>query len=127
MKRAASSATRACRPNRPVHESFEIPFPVEDVKKDDKMVRTILDYDMTVDVELMYLPFGSKESGAFTWQKVTKEGEHRKRRGVASGPPSLCNGCTMPAGRNLPPPFPLAFFPASGSVKTSTHLLLSIS
>ena len=60
-------------PDRPVHESFEIPFPIEDVKKDDKMVRTILDYDMTVDVELIYLPFGNKESGAFTWQKDTRK------------------------------------------------------
>ena len=60
-------------PNRPVHESFEIPFPVEDVKKDDKLVRNILDYDMTIDVELMYLPFGTKESGTFIWQKVTKK------------------------------------------------------
>jgi hypothetical protein len=60
-------------PNRPVIESFEIPFPVDEVKKDDKVVRTIKDYDMTVDVELMYLPFGTKESGQFTWQKVTKK------------------------------------------------------
>jgi hypothetical protein len=60
-------------PNRPVIESFEIPFPVEEVKKDDKVVRTIKDYEMTVDVELMYLPFGTKESGQFTWQKVTKK------------------------------------------------------
>ena len=60
-------------PNRPVIESFEIPFPVDEVKKDDKVVRTIKDYDMTVGVELMYLPFGTKESGQFTWQKVTKK------------------------------------------------------
>ena len=60
-------------PNRPVIENFDIPYPIEDVKKDDKVVRTILDHDMTVDVELMYLPFGTKESGQFTWQKVTKK------------------------------------------------------
>jgi len=60
-------------PDRPVHESFEIPFPVEDVKKDDKIIRNILDYDMTVDVELIYLPFGNKESGAFTWKKETRK------------------------------------------------------
>ncbi len=60
-------------PGRPVLESFEIPFPVDEVKKDDKVLRTIKDYDMTVDVELMYLPFGTKESGQFTWQKVTKK------------------------------------------------------
>jgi hypothetical protein len=60
-------------PNRPVNESFEIPFPAEFAKKDGKNVTTILDHDMTIDVELMYLPFGTKESGQFTWHKVTKK------------------------------------------------------
>ena len=60
-------------PNRPVNESFEIPFPAEFAKKDGKDVTSILDLDMTIDVELMYLPFGAKESGQFTWQKVTKK------------------------------------------------------
>jgi hypothetical protein len=60
-------------PGRPVYETFEIAYPVEETKKDDKVVRNILDHEMTVDVELMYLPFGTKESGQFTWQKVTKK------------------------------------------------------
>ena len=60
-------------PNKSVVENFEIFFPVSEVKQGDKVVRKILDYDMTVDVELMYLPFGTKESGQFTWQKVTKK------------------------------------------------------
>ena len=60
-------------PNKTLIENFEILFPVEETKQGDKAVRTILDYDMTVDVELMYLPFGTKESGQFTWQKVTKK------------------------------------------------------
>ncbi len=60
-------------PGRPVNESFEIPFPAEFTKKDGKDVTTVLDHDMTVDVELMYLPFGTKESGQFTWHKVTKK------------------------------------------------------
>ena len=60
-------------PGRAVNESFEIGFPVEETKKDGKIVRNITDYDMTIDVELMYLPFGTKESGQFTWQKVTKK------------------------------------------------------
>ena len=33
----------------------------------------VLKYDKTVDVEPMYLPFGTKESGQFTWRKVTKK------------------------------------------------------
>ncbi len=60
-------------PNRPVNESFDIPFPAEFARKDGKDVTTILDYEMIVDVELMYLPFGTKESGQFTWQKVRKK------------------------------------------------------
>jgi hypothetical protein len=60
-------------PGRLVKETFEIPFPAEFAKKDGKDVTTILDYDMTVDVELMYLPFGTKESGQFTWQKTTQK------------------------------------------------------
>lgn len=60
-------------PNRPVIESFDIPFPAQFAKKDGKDVTTILDHDMTIDVELMYLPFGTKESDQFTWHKVTKK------------------------------------------------------
>ncbi len=55
-------------PGKPVREKFEIPFPAE--FKDGKT--TILDYGMTVDVELIYEPFGDKETG-FTWHKVTKQ------------------------------------------------------
>ena len=47
-------------PNRPVHEIFTIPYPAGE-------------YDMTVDVELWYLPFGNKDSDPFLWQKVTKK------------------------------------------------------
>ena len=60
-------------PNRPVMESFEILFPSEYEKKDGKPVLNILDYDMTVDVELWYLPFGTKSDDPFLWQKVTKK------------------------------------------------------
>jgi len=60
-------------PNRPVLEKFEIPFPVEEVKKDDKVSRNILDNDMIIDVELIYLPFGTVESGKFSWHKVTRK------------------------------------------------------
>ncbi len=59
-------------PNRPVHEKFEIPYPAEFVKKDGKTVTNILDYEMTVDIELIYEPFGDKDSG-ITWHKVTKK------------------------------------------------------
>lgn len=61
-------------PNRPVHEHFEIPFPVEETtKKGGTAIRTIPDNDMTIDVELVYQPFGDRESGAFVWQKETRK------------------------------------------------------
>jgi len=59
-------------PNRPVKESYDIPFPAEFTKKDGKDVTNILDYDMTVDVELIYEPFGDKDTG-ISWYKVTKK------------------------------------------------------
>jgi hypothetical protein len=60
-------------PNRPVIESFDIPFPAEFTKQDGKSITTILDYDMTVTAELMYMPFGVKDADTFTWQSVTKK------------------------------------------------------
>lgn len=55
-------------PHQPVHEQFEIPFPAE--FKDGKT--TIQDYEMTVDIELIYEPFGDKDSG-ITWHKVSRK------------------------------------------------------
>jgi hypothetical protein len=59
-------------PNRPVHENFEIPYPAEYSKKDGKDVTNILDHEMTVDIELIYMPFGERDTG-ITWHKVTKK------------------------------------------------------
>jgi len=60
-------------PHKTVTEKFEINFPFEDVKEGDKSVRKILAHDMTIDIELWYLPFGVKdEENSFLWQKVTK-------------------------------------------------------
>jgi hypothetical protein len=67
-------------PNKPVHEEFEIPFPAEFSKKEGKDVTTILDHEMTVDVELMYQPFGERETG-ITWHKATKK-VHIEKGGV---------------------------------------------
>jgi len=59
-------------PNRPVNENFEIPYPAEFVKKDGKDVTNILDHEMTVDIELIYMPFGERDTG-ITWHKVTRK------------------------------------------------------
>ena len=58
-------------PGRPLHETFVIPFPAEFSKKDGKPVTKILDYDMNIDVELWYLPFGTKQDDPFLWKKET--------------------------------------------------------
>ena len=58
-------------PHKPVLEQFEIPYPAEFVKKDGKNVTNILDHEMTVDIELIYMPFGDKDTG-ITWHKATK-------------------------------------------------------
>jgi hypothetical protein len=59
-------------PNRPVHESFEIPFPAKFSKKKGKWSTKILDHDMTVTVELIYKPFGTMED-ASAWHSVTRK------------------------------------------------------
>lgn len=60
-------------PLRTVTEKFEIPFPVEDVKEGQRTVRKTIANDMTIDVELWYLPFGTKTDSPFLWRKVTKQ------------------------------------------------------
>lgn len=65
-------------PHRTVTEKFEIPFPVEEVKEGGKVIRKVLSHDMTVDIELWYLPFGTKTDSPFLWHKVTKKVEISK-------------------------------------------------
>lgn len=59
-------------PNKTISERFEIPFPAEETKEGGKTVRKILSHDMDIDVELWYLPFGTKTDSPFLWQKYTK-------------------------------------------------------
>ena len=54
-------------PLRPVHESFEIPFPFEDVKTGGKLVRNLLNRELEVEIRLLYLPFGEKNQDHFVW------------------------------------------------------------
>jgi len=42
------------------------------VEKDGKKALNILADEMTVDVELWYLPFGNKDTDPFLWNKETK-------------------------------------------------------
>ncbi len=59
-------------PHKTVTEKFDIPFPLEDVKDGDKVKKVPVIYDMTIDVELWYMPYGSKEVLAQLWKKETK-------------------------------------------------------
>ena len=60
-------------PNRPVHESFTIPYPSRVVKQRGKKVRKITDHEMTITVELWYMPYGKKDDDASLWRKATKK------------------------------------------------------
>lgn len=61
-------------PLRTVKETFSIPL-YKEIKKDGKLARTIISNDITVEVELWYLPYGKKddEGNSQMWQKVTKK------------------------------------------------------
>ncbi|MBI4684015.1 MAG: hypothetical protein HY755_02325 [Nitrospirae bacterium] len=60
-------------PHKTVSEKFEINFPFEDVKEGDKTVRKFLAHEMTIDVELWYMPYGTKEADGFLWNKFSKK------------------------------------------------------
>jgi hypothetical protein len=60
-------------PLKTTREMFQIPVYTESTK-DDKLVRTIIANDFTVDVKVMYLPYGKKDDPGNTqeWFAVTK-------------------------------------------------------
>jgi hypothetical protein len=61
-------------PGRTVKETFYVPL-YNETKQDGKLTRAIINHDVTVDVELWYLPYGKKEDpgNAQMWQKVSKK------------------------------------------------------
>lgn len=60
-------------PHKTKIEKFDIPFPLIDVKDGEKVKKVPEVYDMVVDVELWYLPYGTKEIDAQLWKKETKK------------------------------------------------------
>jgi hypothetical protein len=54
-------------PQRTVHESFEIPFPFEDIKKKEAVLRKLIAEEMEVEVRLLYLPFGERNQNHYVW------------------------------------------------------------
>ncbi len=61
-------------PLRTVKETFYIPLYTES-KVEGKLVRNLINNNVTVEVELWYLPYGKKddEGNSQMWQKVTKK------------------------------------------------------
>ncbi|KPJ65525.1 MAG: hypothetical protein AMJ45_05070 [Syntrophobacter sp. DG_60] len=57
-------------PLRTITETFEMPFPYEDVKKGKKTVRNILVKEMDIDVELWYVPFGERKGPLSQWNQL---------------------------------------------------------
>lgn len=59
-------------PHKTVIEKFDILFPLEEVREGDKVKKVPAVYDMIIDVELWYMPYGNKETDGQLWQKVIK-------------------------------------------------------
>lgn len=58
--------------HKTVHETFEIAYPIEEIQKGDKVERTLKSGEITVDVELWYLPYGNKQQDPYLWHKFSK-------------------------------------------------------
>ena len=59
-------------PGKPVHERFDIFFPMKDVEEKGKTVSKLLAYDLDIEVKLWYLPFGSMNADPFLWREFNK-------------------------------------------------------
>ncbi len=59
-------------PGKPVHERFDIFFPLREVEEKGKTVSKLLAHDLNIEVKLWYLPFGSMNSDPFLWREFSK-------------------------------------------------------
>jgi len=59
-------------PARPVHERFDILYPVEEVEEKGKTISKPLVHDLDIEVKLWYLPFGSMNFDPFLWREFNK-------------------------------------------------------
>jgi hypothetical protein len=60
-------------PGRPVHERFDIFFPMKDVVEKGKTISKLAAYDLDIEVKLWYLPFGSMNTDPFLWREFNKK------------------------------------------------------
>lgn len=60
-------------PGARVHETFEISYPVVDVKKNDVTRRELAQDELKVAVKLWYLPFGEFDGNEVAWFEEDKD------------------------------------------------------
>ena len=56
-------------PLRTVTSNFDILFPVEEVEEDGTTVRRFPSDSLDIEVQLWYLPFGTREDDPFLWRE----------------------------------------------------------
>jgi hypothetical protein len=59
-------------PGKPVHERFDIFYPMGDVVEKGKTISKLLAHDLDIEVKLWYLPFGSMNADPFLWREFNK-------------------------------------------------------
>jgi hypothetical protein len=59
-------------PAKPIHERFEILYPVEEVEENGKFISKPLVHDLDIEVKLWYLPFGMMDFDSFLWREFNK-------------------------------------------------------
>lgn len=60
-------------PGKPVHERFDIFFPMDEVEENGKWVKKLLASELDVEVKLWYLPFGTMNADPFLWHEFTEK------------------------------------------------------
>lgn len=60
------------QPAKLTHERFDIMYPMTEVEVDGKKVSQPLNYDLDIEVNLWYLPFGSMKADPFLWREFHK-------------------------------------------------------
>jgi len=63
----------ALPPHRTIVETFEIPFPHENIERGKEIYGKPLFKEMDIDVELWYVPFGETEGPASRWNQLWKK------------------------------------------------------
>lgn len=60
-------------PGKIIHERFDIMYPMTEVEVNGKTINQPLAYDLDIEVNLWYYPFGSANTDPFLWREFTKK------------------------------------------------------